>query len=76
MTMFEKIKSKYILQKIFDNLPKRKSLEFFKYNKSILKSDISINTYKEYSGLYSSVELEIIPPENKSGTFINFIEDK
>ena len=32
-----KIKSKYILQKIFDNLQRKKSLEIFKYNKEIQK---------------------------------------
>ena len=70
--MFLIIKSKYILQFIFDNLSKRKSLNFIKYNKNIQnKIDININDYKEFSEIYSSIEMEIIPVNNKYGKFIN-----
>ncbi len=66
------LKSKYILQLIFDNLSKRKSLNFIKYNKNIQnKIDININDYKEFSEIYSSIEMEIIPVNNKYGKFIN-----
>ena len=66
------LKSKYILQFIFDNLSKRKSLNFIKYNKNIQnKIDININDYKEFSEIYSSIEMEIIPVNNKYGKFIN-----
>ena len=59
--MFLILKSKYILQFIFDNLSKRKSLNFIKYNKNIQnKIDININDYKEFSEIYSSIEMEII----------------
>ena len=62
---FENIKSKYILQKIFSNLLKNKTLEMIKYNKKIKDSlNITINDYKE-------VEIEIIPIKNSSGKFIN-----
>ena len=43
------IKSKYIIQQIFDNLQKNKLLRIVQYNKntqSIL--DLNINDYKEY----------------------------
>ena len=46
-------------------MPKRKSLETIKYNKSIQKRmNININHYKEYSENYSSIEIEIKPLEN------------
>ena len=70
--MFLILKSKYILQFIFDNLSKRKSLNFIKYNKNIQnKINININDYKEFSEIYSSIEMEIIPVNNKYGKFIN-----
>ena len=70
--MFLILKSKYILQFIFDNLSKSKSLNFIKYNKNIQnKIDININDYKEFSEIYSSIEMEIIPVNNKYGKFIN-----
>ena len=66
------LKSKYILQLIFDNLSKRKSLNFIKYNKNIQnKINININDYKEFSEIYSSIEMEITPVNNKYGKFIN-----
>jgi len=33
--------------------------------------NLSINDYKEYSPLYSSIELKIRPVDNKYGKFIN-----
>ena len=70
---FGMLNSKYILQQIFDIIQKNKSLEIIKYNKMIQnRIDISINDYKEYSEIYSSIEIEIIPAENKEGQFINF----
>ena len=47
---FENLKSNYFLQKIFDNLKKKKSLEIIKYNKNIKsRINVNINDYKEYS---------------------------
>ena len=72
------IKSNYILQKIFYNLAMKKSLEIVKYNKNLkerLKKNI--NDYKEYSESYSSIEIELIPVNDKYGYFINIKkEDK
>ena len=69
---FENLKSKYILQKIFGNLLKKKLLDIIKYNKNIQKGiNININDYKNFSEKYSSIEIEIIPAVNKYGDFIN-----
>ena len=55
------IKCDYFLQKLFDNLPKKKLLEIIKYNKTIQKRiNLNINDYKKYSEMYSSIEIEII----------------
>ena len=72
---YENIKADYFLQKVFDNLKKKRTLEIVKNNKNIKKRiNISINDYKEYSEKYSSIEVEIKPVYNKSGKFINIKE--
>ena len=74
--IFNNIKSKYILQKFFKYLLKKKLLDIIKYNKNIKsRINISINDYKEYSGIYSSIEIEIKPIINEYDTFININED-
>ena len=73
---FEKLKSDYFLQKIFNIISKHKSLEIIKYNKKIQnRLNISIKDYKDYSEIYSSIEIEIIPIKNCYGVFMNIIED-
>ena len=73
----KKLKSNYILKKIFNYLQKKKSLEIFKYNKKIQKRlNININNYKEYPEIYSSIEIELIPIKNSNGKFININEDE
>ena len=70
----EEIKSKYIIQLIFDILIKKKALYIIKYNKIIQKRmDISAKDYKEYSEKFSPIEIEIVPeiPNNCDGKFIN-----
>ena len=63
-----KIRSKYILQKIFNILMKKKSLDIIKYNNNIKERiDISIKDYKEYLEIYSSIEIELEPVDNKYG---------
>ena len=70
------IKADYFLQKIFDNLEKKKTLEIVKNNKNIKKRiHLNINDYKEYSEKYSSIEIEIKPVNNKYGKFINIKEE-
>ena len=59
--LLRNVKSHYIIQKFFEYMPKRKSLETIKYNKSIQKRiDININHYKE---------LDIVPMNGKYGDF-------
>ena len=75
-----KIKSKYILQKIFNNLNLKQELKLIKYNKCIQnKIGININDYKNNS----KIIIEIIPSkytktimedEFKAITFVNIDE--
>ena len=70
--LFVKLKSDYFLRKLFNNLLKKKSLDIIKYNKNIkYRLDISIKDYKEYSEIYSLIELEIKPVKNNYDKFIN-----
>ena len=65
---FKEIKNDYILKKIFLNLKNKKFMEIIKYNKKLQKRlNININNYKEYSQLYSSIEIELKPADNKYG---------
>ena len=66
------LKGDYFLQKVFDNLEKKKLLNILKYNKTIKKRiKININDYKEYSEKYSSIEIELKPINNKDGKLFN-----
>ena len=65
------LKSDYFIQKFFDYMTERKSLETIRYNKYIQKRmNIDINYYKSYSEKYSSIEIEMIPMKNKYGPFM------
>ena len=67
----ENVKSKYILQKIFFNLKKARFLNIIKYNSKLKKRmNMSINDFKEYSEIFSTIEIEIIPIKNKKCEFI------
>jgi len=69
------VKSNYILKKIFYNLTKGKFLNIIKYNKKLKKRlNININDFKEYSEIFSTIEIEIIPIKNKDCEFINSYE--
>ena len=62
---------------LFNNLLKKKSLEIIKNNKNIKERiNISIKYYKEYSEIFSSIEIEIKPAKNKYGTFININKEE
>ena len=70
--ILKKLKSDYFLQKLFNNLLKRKSLDIIKYNKNIKnRINISIKDYKEYAEIYSPIEIEIKLVNNEYGEFIN-----
>ena len=63
-----KIKSKFILKQIFDNLKEKRLLEIIRYNKNIqnkLNKDI-----KDFKKEYYKIEIEIIPNKNQYGKFI------
>ena len=71
----KKIKSNYILSKIYYNISKKKSLEIIKYNKKVQnRLNLSIKDYKNYYETFTPIELEIIPSKNKFGKFININE--
>ena len=68
------IKSKYVLQKIFDNVKEEKILTIIKYSKALQnKIDIDLNYYKDFK----KIEIEIIPIKNRKGKtnhpFINIL---
>ena len=70
------LKSDYFIQKIFEFMLERKSLETIRYNKSIQKRiNIDINYYKAYSETKTSIELDIIPKKDDYGGFINIKEE-
>ena len=72
----ENIESDYFLQKLYDNMTKKKKLEIVKYNKKIQnRINISVKNYKEYSETFSSIEMEIITAKDKYGRFININEN-
>ena len=74
---FDKLKGDYFLQKVFENLKRNRLLAIIKCNKKIKnRLNINIKDYKEYSEIYSSIELEIIPIKNKYGKFININNDE
>ena len=58
--IFKNLKSDYFLQILFNYLMKKKTLDIIKYNKNIKnRININIKDYKEYSEIYSSIEIEI-----------------
>ena len=69
-SIIENLKSRYILSKIIDIMPKKKKLEIVRYNKRIQnRLNLSVKDYKEYSEIL--IEIEIIPAKDKYGRFIN-----
>ena len=74
--IFNNVKSDYFLQLLFNILVKRKSLDIIKYNKNLKnRINISIKDYKEYSEIFSSIEIEIKITNNQYGKFININEE-
>ncbi len=69
--LFKKIRSKYILKQIFDNIKKNKSLEIINYNKNIQKRlEIGIDDYKDE---YLKIVIEIFPIKYRRYFVTNFI---
>ena len=74
--VFQKIKNNYILKQIFEKLKTHTKLELIKYNKQIQKRlNLSVEDYKEYCQLYSSIEIELKLDYYEYNKFIN-IPDK
>ena len=66
--ILSKIRCKYIIIKIFDNIKKRKLLNVINYNKKYQKlMKIKLNDYKKQ---FSKIEIEIIAKDNINGDFI------
>ena len=62
-----KIKRKYILRQIFENLQNKRKLGIIKYNQNIQKRlQVILN---DNLNEYSKIEIEIIPDEYKCGKF-------
>ena len=74
--IMDNLKSDYFLQKLYDNMTKKKKLEIIKYNKRIQnRLNLDVKDYKECSETFSSIEIEIIPIKDKYGKFININEN-
>ena len=71
--LLNNINSKYILEIIFGDLAKNKTLKIVKHNKKIKdRLEITNKDYKEYS----QIKIEIIPAPNIYGKFINIPIDE
>ena len=74
--IIDNIKSRYILSKIYDNMTKKKKLQIVRWNKKIQnRLNLSVKDYKEYSGTFTPIEIEIIPAKGEYGKFINIKEN-
>ena len=71
---FKNLKSDYFLIKLFDIMKKNKLLKIMKYNKKLQnRFNLSINDYKEYSQLYSSIEIELKFDDNEHDKYYKII---
>ena len=69
----KRIKSKYIVMRIFENLKQNKLLDIIHYNKKYQKlMNIKL---KDYKNEFLNIEIEVIPEENEYGKFINFLNN-
>ena len=66
-----KIKSKYIIMKVFENLKQNRFLNIIHYNKKYQK--LMNKNIIDYKNEFSTIVIEIIPKENVYGKFINNI---
>ena len=63
---FNNLKSNYFIEKVFEMIKKKnKFLEIIRYNKKLQnRFNFNINTYKDYSQLYTPIEIELKPADN------------
>ena len=74
----DNIKSVYTIKIIFEHIKKNKFLSIIKYNKKMQnRLKLTINDYKEYSQLYSPIEIELKLVKNtySNQAFINITDD-
>ena len=74
----DNIKSVYTIKIIFEHIKKNKYLSIIKYNKKMQnRLKLTINDYKEYSQLYSPIEIELKLVKNtySNEAFINIRDD-
>ena len=74
----DNIKSVYTIKIIFEHIKKNKYLSIIKYNKKMQnRLKLTINDYKEYSQLYSPIEIELKLVKNtySNQAFINTTDD-
>ena len=72
------IKSVYSIKIIFEYIKKNKYYEIIKYNKKIQnRLNLTVNDYKEYSQLYSSIEIQLKLVKNtySNQAFINVTDN-
>ena len=70
--MLMNLKNINIIKNIINGIKKGKFYEIIRYNKNCQKRlSLSFKDFKEFSEIYSSIEIEIIPVDNKYGKFIN-----
>ena len=75
-SLFDNIKSKYILKEVLGNVKKLILLKIIKNNKKLQKRlDIDKNDFKECSEKYTPIVIKIIPTKNIFGKFINISEN-
>ena len=69
----DKIKSKYIIKKLFENITKRKMLNLIKYYRCFQNNlGLNLKDYKEFL----QIEIEIEIAYDKYGKFINYRDDE
>ena len=69
--ILKKVKSKYIIMKIFENLKQNRLLDIIHYNKKYQK--LMNKKIFDYQKAFSKIVIEVIPKENLYGMFINSI---
>ena len=68
------IKSNFIIKIIFSYMQRNKQLEIIRYNKKAQnRFDLSLNDFKDYNQLYSSIKIELKLTDNEKNKYRKFI---
>jgi len=74
--ILDNLQCDFFLEKLFNNLHKKKSFELIKYNNQIKERlHLNMNDYRKFCELYSSIEIEILPIKDEYSKFINMKYD-